>query len=427
MRYIFGTIGIIAALGFVGYAAVTSFHTAASMTTQFPALAGAAAASMVAWEALGALFVQQCWRNGSRLLAIGGAVLVLAASIYLLRLDLRFHVTGQSDLSAAREATIENRDMVREEHAKAIARRDELQKVKTPTAFQKSELAAASRRIADLEPRLWSAETVHAGGVPEAGWASRMLPGISSDRQWWADALMVTGLLFWALARMLALPVAVASMQMAAPSRREARTAPKPVAAPDAGLIVAPPAPAPALRVEAPVPALPDVSGWREDLKRKPADPVIAPSEEVGQPATAEITPEPTPVAPAIGPHLAYSADDAPRPLTKGEKRAAQKKTLASPDEDAERQTVELWAAECLTPRPDRKSPPSSGDCHASLLAYCERECVAPVDQVRMTQILTEILKPSKVKGRYPRNAKERIWPGWKLNMPAAGRLRASA
>lgn len=426
MRYIFGTIGIIAALGFVGYAAVTSFHTAASMTTQFPALAGAAAASMVAWEALGALFVQQCWRNGSRLLAIGGAVLVLAASIYLLRLDLRFHVTGQSDLSAAREATIENRDMVREEHAKAIARRDELQKVKTPTAFQKSELAAASRRIADLEPRLWSAETVHAGGVPEAGWASRMLPGISSDRQWWADALMVTGLLFWALARMLALPVAVASMQMAAPSRREARTAPKPVAAPDAGLIVAPPAPAPALRVEAPVPALPDVSGWREDLRRKPADAAAEPvcqdslRTEAAEAASA-------PAAPAIGPHLAYSADDAPRPLTKGEKRSIKKNSLATPDEDAERKTVELWTAECLTSRPDRKHPPSSGDCHASLLAYCEREQVAPVDQVRMTQILTEILKPVKIKGRYPRNAKERIWPGWNLSMPAAGRLRASA
>jgi len=423
MRYIFGTIGIIAALGFVGYACVVSFHTAAGMTMQFPALAGAAAAGLVAWEALGALFVQQCWRNGSRLLAIGGAVLVLAASVYLLRIDLRFHVTGQSDLSAAREAVIETRDMIREEHAKAIARRDELQKVKTPTAFQKSELAAASRRIADLEPRLWTAETVHAGGIPEAGWASRMLSGISSDRQWWADALMVTGLLFWALARMLALPVAVASMQMAAPSRREARTAPNAVPAPDAGLIVVPPAPAPALRVEAPVPALPDVSGWREDLKRKPADAVVLHSDDVGQPEA----PEPVPAAPVIGPHLAYSADDEPRRPTKGERRSVQKKTIPAPAEEAEHKTVELWAAECLSARPDRKSPPSSGDCHASLLAYCERECVAPVDQVRMTQILTEILKPQKVKGRYPRNAKERIWPGWSLTMPAAGRLRASA
>lgn len=427
MRYIFGTIGIIAALGFVGYACVVSFHTAAGMTTQFPALAGAAAAGLVAWEALGALFVQQCWRNGSRFMAIGGAVLVLAASIYLLRIDLRFHVTGQSDLTAAREATIENREMVREEHAKAIARRDELQKVKTPTVFQRSELAAASRRIADLEPRLWSAETIHAGGVPEAGWASRMLSGISSDRQWWADALMVCGLLFWALARMLALPVAVASMQMAKPSRKEARTAAKPVAADDAGTIVVPLAAAPALRVEATAPALPDVSGWRDDLKRKPSDAVIPPFEEVGQPETVAIVLDPVLAAPAIGPHLAYSADDAPRALTKGEKRSVKKNTLAAPADEEERQTVELWAAECLTSRPDRKSPPSSGDCHASLLAYCERECIAPVDQVRMTQILTEILKPVKVKGRYPRNAKERIWPGWNLTMPAVGRLRVSA
>ena len=204
---------------------------------------------------------------------------------------------------------------------------------------------------------------------------------------------------------------------------QEARGDPNAAPAPDTGLIVVPPAPAPALRVEAPVPALPDVSAWREDLKRKPHDAVIPPSEEVGQPET----PEPVHPAPAIGPHLAYSADDAPRRPTKGEKRAAQKKTMAAPDEDAERKTVELWAAECLSARPDRKSPPSSGDCHASLLAYCERERVSLVDQVRMTQIMTEILKPQKVKGRYPRNAKERIWPGWNLTMPAAGRLRASA
>jgi hypothetical protein len=226
-----------------------------------------------------------------------------------------------------------------------------------------------------------------------------------------------------------------------APQRRqEAPGAPKTIPDADAGLIVVPPAAPPALRVEAPVPALPDVSAWREDLKRKPADAVVLHSNDVGQPESdrlqtadegdrlhSDATPDPSPAAPAIGPHLAYSADDTPRPLTKGEKRAVKKNTLASPDEDAERKTVELWAAECLSARPDRKNPPSSGDCHASLLAYCERECVAPVDQVRMTQILTEILKPVKVKGRYPRNALGRIWPGWRLEMPAAGRLRASA
>lgn len=94
---------------------------------------------------------------------------------------------------------------------------------------------------------------------------------------------------------------------------------------------------------------------------------------------------------------------------------------------DPEKQTVLDWIGECLTATHDRKRPPSSGDCHESLLAFCERERVAPVDQQRMTQIMTEILKPEKVRGRYPRNAKERIWPGYAVTMPISEPMRASA
>jgi hypothetical protein len=427
MRYIFGTIGIISALAFVGYAAVTSFFTAASMTSQFPVLAGAAASGLVAWESLGALFVQQCWRNRSRAMAVGGALLTLAASIYLLRIDLRFHVTGQSDMAASREVGIENRSLARSEYDKAVVRRDALQKVKTPNAFERSELAGAVKRIAELEPRLWSPETINAGAVPEAGWASRMLSGISSDRQWWTDVLMVVGLLFWALARMLALPVAVASMSMAR-SPQEARTAPKAVPVTERGTIIVPPALAPAVerhaQVESPVyVSIPSPS---------PASPPAVDSDPDRDPPPSGSRPDPA--KPRLGelakrerqPLAAPEPTPAARVATIHEiKPKAKQQPVKSGD--PEKQTVLDWIGECITATHDRKRPPSSGDCHESLLAFCERERAAPVDQQRMTQIMTEILKPEKVKGRYPRNAKERIWPGWKVTMPAAERLRASA
>jgi hypothetical protein len=425
MRFIFGTVGIIAALAFVGYAAVTSFCTASTMTTQFPALAGAAAAGLVAWEALGALFVQQCWRNRSWAMALGGAVLTLAASVYLLRIDLRFHVTGQSDMAASREVGIENRSLARSEFDKAVARRDALQKIRTPSAFERSELAGAVKRIAELEPRLWSPETINAGAVPEAGWAARMLSGISSDRQWWTDVLMVVGLLFWALARMLALPVAVASMAMAR-SPQEARTAPEAVPAAVAGKIIVPPALAPT----------PEPHAWMEPAAHAtlPAPP-SASTPSVDSDPDRDPPPSgsrPDPSKPRLGElaqrvkHTPDASEKAPAARLATIHRLPKAKAVKAGG-DPERQTVLDWIGEFVTATHDRKHPPSSGDCHMSLLAFCERERLAPVDQQRMTQIMTEELRPEKVKGRYPRNAKERIWPGWKVTMPIIEPMRARA
>jgi hypothetical protein len=212
MRIIIGILGIGAALAFVVYSAVTVFWTAHDMNSQFQQLAGGAAAGMVIFEALGLLFVRQCWANGARLLALGGLALVLAATVYIVRLDLRFHIAGQSDITATREASIDRRDVARSEYDRARNRRNELAKLKTLTKDQREESRRIDKRIAELEPRIWSPEIVASAGMPEASWASRMLSRISTDRQWWTDALMVLGILFWALARMLALPLAVASL-----------------------------------------------------------------------------------------------------------------------------------------------------------------------------------------------------------------------
>lgn len=211
MRYVTGAVGVVAAALFVGYSAVITYNVAHDMTTEFKQLAGYAAAGIVLWECLGLLFVRQCWQNGARWLAAGGLALVVAAAVYTARLDLRFHVAGQADMAASRDASVETRKMTREELAKARARRDTLQQTKRLTEAQEDELNAIGKRISELEGR-FDTQIVNAGGMPEAGWASRMLSKVSDDEVWWQDALMVFGLVFWALARMVAMPLAVASM-----------------------------------------------------------------------------------------------------------------------------------------------------------------------------------------------------------------------
>lgn len=211
MKYATGGVGVVAAALFVAYSAVITYNVAYTMTTEFQQLAGLAAAGIVLWECLGLLYVRQCWQNGSQLLAIGGLALVLAAGVYTVRLDLRFHVTGQADMAASRDASVESHKMTRDELAKARSRRDDLQKLKKVTEAQEDELHGLTKRISALEGK-FDTQIVNAGGMPEAGWASRMLGKVSDDEVWWQDALMVFGLLFWALARMLAMPLAVASM-----------------------------------------------------------------------------------------------------------------------------------------------------------------------------------------------------------------------
>lgn len=234
MRYVTGAVGVVAAALFVGYSAVITYNVAHDMTTEFKQLAGYAAAGIVLWECLGLLFVRQCWQNGARWLAAGGLALVVAAAVYTARLDLRFHVAGQADMAASRDASVETRKMTREELAKARARRDTLQQTKRLTEAQEDELNAIGKRISELEGR-FDTQIVNAGGMPEAGWASRMLSKVSDDEVWWQDALMVFGLVFWALARMVAMPLAVASMGTLR-KPEEAALAPEATVTPSASL-----------------------------------------------------------------------------------------------------------------------------------------------------------------------------------------------
>lgn len=427
MRYIFGIIGVLAALCFVAYAAVTSHHTAAAMTSQFPELAGWAAAGMVCWEALGALYVQQCWRNGSKWMAFGGAVLVLAASIYLLRLDLRFHVAGQSDVAAAREVSVENRDIARSEFDKAVKRRDELQQKKTLTRTEAQDLADSKKRISELEPRLWGTETITAGGVPEANWASRMFSGISSDRQGWADAFMVAGLLFWALARMLALPVAVASMQMAYKPRVDAPGRAK----------ASPATPAPKIEKEPPTVAPSDSeTAFAQPALPEPVTPVPTPpsptpgaEEEVTELVRTDLQRKVPQVLAANG--LDERVHDLLTPQQRAQLAKAFKKKHAGKADDEEgqsgRQTVIDWLSDCTSQTNDRRIKTTSGECRESYLAYCQMKDWEPVPHKIMTGIISSVIGKGSKGKRAPRNAQGRIFEGLAVFMPSSEPLRARA
>jgi hypothetical protein len=425
MRFVFGIIGIIAALAFVSYAAVTSYHTAASMTTQFAELAGWAAAGMVCWEALGALYVQQCWRNGSKLMAIGGAALVLAATVYLVRLDLRFHVAGQSDVVASRESVVQGRDMARSEYQKAIARRDELQKAAAPSRFQRDELTKAERRIAELEPRLWSPDVV-SSGMPEAGWASRMLGNVSTDRQWWTDALMVLGLLFWALARMMALPVAVTSMQIASKRHQEAPAAPKTEAAPRVAEKASSPAKEAHRAYAKSIPDLPP-PGWASAHPWKsPDDDPTPPSGGKPDPLKerTDLTrkaeaPAPVQAEPIKQPAARLVVDNDAEKLSK---RQAKKKK-----ERRGEGAVIRWLDDCSSQTPDKRVKATSQDCRKSYIAWCEINNLHPVGHKAMSRVMSVELRKSDAGERGPRNRKGAVWPGLLIHTPSAEPLKRRA
>jgi hypothetical protein len=85
------------------------------------------------------------------------------------------------------------------------------------------------------------------------------------------------------------------------------------------------------------------------------------------------------------------------------------------------------WIGECVAATGNERDRPSAGEFITSLNAYCDRERLAPIDQGRMTSVLNDVLQVEKAGKRWPRNSKERIWPGYRVALPAAERLRATA
>jgi hypothetical protein len=209
MRYVFGIIGVMAALLFVGYSAIIAYHVAYKMNSEFQAYAGWAAVGMVIWGSIGLLLAYYLRQMTPRhtFLAVACVLLVIAAEIYVTRLDLRFQVGGQSDVTAVRaDVNVKSAD-TKTELDKARARRDTLQGKKALTDAEQDDLVEVKTRVTTLENQ-WKTMTVNAGGMAEAAWLSRW----GKDEEYWETMLMVVGLIFWPLARMFAFPIAFAAM-----------------------------------------------------------------------------------------------------------------------------------------------------------------------------------------------------------------------
>jgi len=254
MRIVLGVIGVLAACVFIGQSAFTLGWTAFGMAPAdnlwWSRLYAAGAACVVIYEGIALVFAGHLWRTQQKWLAFGCCLLLIAAAVYTVRLELAYNVTGQADRIAEREASTERRQAAKADLARLRAEREQIGVLRPPEAI-KRELdsyrehgrwqstagctnatvpesiaycaqyhtmqaqLASSIRLQEIgneierleEQRNWM--PVNAGSAPDAAWASRTFGG---DEQGWQDALMVFGILFWVLARTLAFPIAFGAM-----------------------------------------------------------------------------------------------------------------------------------------------------------------------------------------------------------------------
>jgi hypothetical protein len=161
----------------------------------------------------------------------------------------------------------------------------------------------------------------------------------------------VLGLLFWALARMLALPLAVASMQGTARKPEEARTAAKDKTPVTVALT-------PASPVSAPAKPSPELAKLFQAPDTDPKPPASQPLPEA-KPVEAEIKP-------AL--RLVETQPEPVRPKTRAER------------EEAIDATTRKWVAACAIPTPVGFATPSA-QAYASYRAWCRTHKVEPLNR----------------------------------------------
>lgn len=213
MRKLIGLVGCVAAAVFVLYSAVTLYNTAYNLTSlewQKPYAAGAAAA-VVIFEAVALILVAALWKESQRFLAIGVFFLLVAASLWSLRLELVNQIHGQADTQAGRQGVI-TRSQTDATQLEALARQQKIWTTRVESASGRrqlsefrAELDAVNAQIAAIINRL-NSRPVIAEVSPDAALAARVLGGVELQ---WRDWFMLLSLAFWPLARILATPAAV--------------------------------------------------------------------------------------------------------------------------------------------------------------------------------------------------------------------------
>jgi hypothetical protein len=348
MRYIFGTLALLAAIVIVGYSATTLFtsaYTASSEPWQ-QYLNGTGAAAIVLWEATALILIGAAWHRGYKPVAVLSSLLLIVAMAVTLTWEMRTVIGGRADAFASREVDARKQRDISADLDWLRKRRETLTTKPSSVAVRK-EMDWIASRIEGLEKDRTSARAVKEV-MPEAAWASRMMGG---SEQLWNDILSALPLLFWMLARVAAAPLAVAAMV----GRRKEDIAPRTAAKDKTPVAVAL---TPASPVSAPAKPSPELAKLFQAPETDPKPPASQP------------LPEPKPVEAEIKPalRLVETQPEPVRPKTRAER------------EEAIDATTRKWVAACAIPTPVGFATPSA-QAYASYRAWCRTHKVEPLNR----------------------------------------------
>jgi hypothetical protein len=348
MRYIFGTLALLAAIVIVGYSATTLFtsaYTASSEPWQ-QYLNGTGAAAIVLWEATALILIGAAWHRGYKPVAVLSSLLLIVAMAVTLTWEMRTVIGGRADAFASREVDARKQRDISADLDWLRKRRETLTTKPSSVAVRK-EMDWIASRIEGLEKDRTSARAVKEV-MPEAAWASRMMGG---SEQLGNDILSALPLLFWMLARVAAAPLAVAAMV----GRRKEDIAPRTAAKDKTPVAVAL---TPASPVSAPAKPSPELAKLFQAPETDPKPPASQP------------LPEPKPVEAEIKPalRLVETQPEPVRPKTRAER------------EEAIDATTRKWVAACAIPTPVGFATPSA-QAYASYRAWCRTHKVEPLNR----------------------------------------------
>lgn len=430
MRYVFGTLALVAAIIIVGYSATTLFVAAfnASAEPWQQLLNGTGAAAIVVWEATAVLLIGLCWHRGYRPVAVIAIVALIAAMGATLSWEMRAVIGGQADKFASREVEADKLTGQKSDLAFLRKRQEALIGKPSSPAVAK-EIDWLMNRIDRIEKDRGSSHAVNEV-LPQAAWAARVFGG---GEQLWRDVFLAIPLLFWMIARIVAVPLAVAGMTGSVKKPQEARTAPKTEAAPSVAEKASSPASEAHRAFAKSIPDLPP-PGWASAHPWKsPDDDPTPPSSGKPDPlkertdltrkaeAPAPVVVEPVKQAPA-----AFFDDKNIVDLLTPKQRRKLAQDNSKKKDRREDGSVTEWLACCTSQTQDKAVIAKTGKCRESYVAWCEKYGKHPVHHKVMSRKMGVILgRASGQRGR--RDGKGAAWEGLYVWLPSAEPLRRRA
>lgn len=428
MRFVFGTIALLAATVLVVISATTLFISAftASVEPWQQWTNGTGTAAIVAWEACALTLIGMAWYRGYKPVAILATLLLVTAAAVTLKWEMRATVVGQADKMA--ERALEARHMSGLEEDLQWAR-DQRKKLSN-----RKDLDWINNRIEVLEKQRSATKAV-AEVMPEASIAARIT---GHSEQGWRDFWMVVPLLFWTLARIVAFPLAIVGLISFAPARRQepqrAEETPPATIAPEA-----PSSPATeALRDDQ---ALldhvrsnklssytdfnPETGMWTHISSKPKLEEKLPPWDDDPKPSGRKTeTTKPEPKAEAdtlpsekVGQRAVAIIDDANVHYLP---KAAKKNRKAEGN-------VVRWLGECSSQTPDKRVQATSQECRRSYLAWCKNRGEQPVGHKLMSRVIGVEVYRGREGARGPRNGNGAVFRGLIVSMPAAEPMRKRA